>query len=134
MAITCDGAAHNRRFYKMHFLRRSSLTYKIKNILSDDDRDIYFMFDTPHLMKTTRNCWSNSFGHSHSRMLQLVPYCIRCTEKWISWVHLQLVNKSRQSSGLSLLKKITKEHLQLDSYSRMQVNLAVQVGITYCIQ
>ena len=51
-------------------------------------------------------------------------------EKWISWAHLQeLVNKSRQSSGLSLLKKITKEHLQLDSYSRMRVNLAAQVGI-----
>ena len=30
MAITCDGAAHNRGFYKMHFPRRSSLTYKIK--------------------------------------------------------------------------------------------------------
>ena len=24
---------------------------------------IYFICDVPHLMKTTRNCWSNSFAH-----------------------------------------------------------------------
>ena len=34
MAITCDGAAHNRRVYKMHFPRLSSLTYKIKNVVA----------------------------------------------------------------------------------------------------
>ena len=38
-------------------------------------------------------------------------------------------SKSRQSPRLSLLKNITKEHLQLDLYSRMRVNLAAQVGI-----
>ena len=60
--------------------------------------------------------------------LCLSVYDAQRNGKFISWAHLQeLVNKSRQSSVLSLLK-ITKEHSQLDSYSRMRVNLAAQVG------
>ena len=62
--------------------------------------------------------------------LCLIVYYEQRNGKFISWTHPQeLVNKSRQSSRLSLLKKITKEHLQLDSYSRMRMNLAAQVGI-----
>ena len=35
---------------------------------------------------------------------------------------------SSRSEGLFLLKKLSKEHLDLTSYSRMRVNLAVEVG------
>ena len=68
--LTCDGASANRKFYKMHSPRDSqSVTYKTSNRYSDDGREIYFMADVPHLIKTVRNCWSNSFGHSCSRAL-----------------------------------------------------------------
>ena len=48
--------------------------------------------------------------------------------KHISWAHLTaLYDKSHFSSGLSLIPKLKKEHLHLNSYSRMRVNLAAQV-------
>ena len=48
--------------------------------------------------------------------------------KHISWTHLNaLYDKSRFSSGLSLIPKLKKEHLHLNSYSRMRVSLAAQV-------
>ena len=48
--------------------------------------------------------------------------------KHISWEHLvRVYNQSKSSSGLSLLPRLKKDHVQLTSYSRMRVNLAAQV-------
>ena len=71
MVLTCDGAACNRKFFKMNGVSRGKdeLVYKTRNPHAEDGRSIYFMSDVPHLMKTTRNCWSNSFSHSHSKAL-----------------------------------------------------------------
>lgn len=68
IAFTCDGASPNRKFFKMH-RKGKELAYKTTNPYSDDNREIYFFSDVPHLIKTTRNCWSNSFGHKQSRAL-----------------------------------------------------------------
>ena len=71
MVITCDGASLNRKLFRMHSTQnqKGKVTYKTKNPYSQDGREIYFMSDVPHLIKTTRNCWSNSFGHSNTRAL-----------------------------------------------------------------
>ena len=71
MVMTCDGASSNRKFFRMHSTqnRKGKVTYHTRNPYSQDSRDIYFMCDVPHLIKTTRNCWSNSFAHSHTRAL-----------------------------------------------------------------
>ena len=67
MAVICDGAASNRRFFKIH---GNADTYKVKNPYSkESDRFIYFVSDVPHLMKTTRNCWANSNAHLNTRKL-----------------------------------------------------------------
>ena len=50
VAFACDGATPNRKFFKMHGSPRK-LTYKTPNIFS------------------TRNNWSNSFGHLWCRAL-----------------------------------------------------------------
>lgn len=69
IAFCCDGASTNRRFYKMHTSGCcDGLTHKTTNPFCED-RDIYFICDVPHLIKTTRNCWSNSFAHKMSRAL-----------------------------------------------------------------
>ena len=60
-------ASPNRAFYKMHG-STEELVYKTPNPFCDN-RDIYFISDVPHLVKTTRNCWSNSFAHKCSRAL-----------------------------------------------------------------
>ena len=75
VAINSDGTSSNRKFYHMHLsptavtTEDSTVVYKTKNPYADEDRDIYFFSDVPHLIKTIRNCWSNSFAHSNSRAL-----------------------------------------------------------------
>ena len=78
LATICDGAANNRRFIHMHGTPKSSLVYKTKNLYSlEKDRYLYFMIDVPHLMKTTRNCWSNpkrNLWVSVHKHIKHVPY------------------------------------------------------------
>lgn len=74
IAFCCDGASPNRAFYKMHG-KGGKFVYKCPNPFSDDDRDVYFICDVPHLIKTTRNCWSNSFAHKYSRGLWVSYLC-----------------------------------------------------------
>ena len=54
MVITCDGASPNRKFFKMHTTSKQTgtVTYKTKNPYSPDGREVYFMSDVPHLIKT----------------------------------------------------------------------------------
>ena len=37
----------------------------------DASRNVYYFCDVPHLLKTARNCFSNSLGHSYSRKLKV---------------------------------------------------------------
>ena len=62
IAITGDGTSTNRKFFKMHSNSGDSPCYKTTNLYSSEKRSIYFFSDTPHLLKTTRNCWSHSGG------------------------------------------------------------------------
>ena len=39
---------------------------------------LFFISDVPHLIKTVRNCWANSFGHKHTRKLQVCLQVILC--------------------------------------------------------
>ena len=155
LAITCDGASPNRKFFRLHD-KPSELVYKTANVYSADSRPLFFLSDVPHLIKTVRNCWANSFGHSHSRTLW-VRYCTKHTfsvacsyvycimykftalfsqinGQFISWQHIvDLYHKHKGNrsltSGLSILTKIKWEHVHLTSYSKMRVDLAAQVYI-----
>ena len=70
--ISCDGASPNRKFFKMHgnYGLKDGVIYKAINRYSEDKRDIYFMSDVPHLLKTIRNCWSHS-GYGQTRLMQV---------------------------------------------------------------
>ena len=166
ISVTGDKASANRKLFRMHHSMdssRNAVTYKVKNPYSEEERYVYFFSDVPHLIKTVRNCWSNSFGHNHKRALWVsvflyetqsmysdMPedslllysqsrYCnivvaihmhtnIQINGQHISWEHIRRVyNRSQCASGLSLLPKLTREHVELNSYSRMRVNLAAQV-------
>ena len=69
LVVTADGASPNRKFFRMHKKSRQSLCYKTTNPYTDEKRALYFMSDVPHLVKTSRNCWSHSFAHAYSRRL-----------------------------------------------------------------
>lgn len=74
IATTADGASVNRKFFKMH--RQASgkdgeVVYKTVNVYSPEKRPLFFISDVPHLIKTVRNCWSNSFAHTKTRTLKV---------------------------------------------------------------
>ena len=70
IVVTADGASPNRKFFRMHQSDKDDgLCYKTKNPYASDERYVYFMSDVPHLLKTTRNCWSHSSGHGNTRNL-----------------------------------------------------------------
>ena len=76
IAFSCDGASPNWKFYKLHSSSSGGVVYKTRNPFCED-RYVYFICDVPHLIKTTRNCWSNSYAHKNSRAL------------WVCLIHLQ---------------------------------------------
>lgn len=70
IAVACDGASQNRKFFHMHSPSNSRETvYKTVNPYADESRPIFFFSDVPHLIKTVRNCWANSLSHSSSRAM-----------------------------------------------------------------
>ena len=76
LAFTCDGASSNRAFLKLHHSNDdSSITYKTTNPYADEDRPIFFISDPPHLIKTVRNCWANSYSHNWTRKLWVSCNC-----------------------------------------------------------
>ena len=71
ICVTGDGASPNRKLFRMNSDESSdSLTYKTHNPFADpkEERSLFFISDPPHLMKTTRNCWSHS-GFSGTRLM-----------------------------------------------------------------
>lgn len=80
----------------------------------------FFISDPPHLLKTARNCFANSFAHSNKRQLWF--------DKIISWKHLlQLYEEHCEQGQFRLCPKLTRSHLILTSFSKMRVSLAAQV-------
>ena len=70
LSVTSDGASANRKFYRLCADREASVPYKIQNPYRSSEW-IYLFCDVPHLVKTSRNCFSNSFSHSRSRRLMV---------------------------------------------------------------
>ena len=58
ISLTGDKASVNRKFFRMHKPSDSdeSITYRVRNPYSVEERYIYFISDVPHLIKTVRNC------------------------------------------------------------------------------
>lgn len=73
VSLTSDGAKPNRRFYKLCQKPQSGcvdVPYKTPDPYRENE-DIYFFCDAPHLLKTARNCFSNSYAHSNSLKMEV---------------------------------------------------------------
>ena len=123
IATTSDGASPNRRFYRMHHSMDGdagkSVCYRTINIFAPH-RFIYFFSDAPHLVKTTRNCLFHSGNGTCTRYMWNDGL-------FILWQHITQLFHQDIDNGLKLLPKLTYEHINLNSYSIMRVNLAAQV-------
>ncbi|XP_065892030.1 uncharacterized protein [Dysidea avara] len=84
------------------------MTYKVQNP-NAQDRDLFFILDPTHLLKTIRNCMYNS-----KRRLW-------CNGKDISWKHLKqlYLYDTGPESGLRMVRKLKNEHIYLTSFSKM---------------
>ena len=59
LAIVCNGAKNNRRMLKLHSTGTGDdLCYKTHIVYSEDKHPVFFICDPPHLIKTSRNCFS----------------------------------------------------------------------------
>ena len=124
MAVACDGASSNRSFYKMHRpisgIVAPDVVYRTINLF-DESRYIWFFSDTPHLMKTSRNCFYHSgSGPSKTRLMWN-------DGKEIIWDHILYAYHLQENKGLKLITKLKEEHVYLTPYSKMNVRLATQV-------
>ena len=70
-SLVSDGASPNRKFYRLHSKETTTEpTYFTANPC-DPDRQVFFICDVPHLMKTTRNNWENSGYHNKTKTLSV---------------------------------------------------------------
>ena len=124
LATTCDGASPNRKFFRMHLgfsdeVNDTDVVYKTKNLFAPG-RYIFFISDPPHLIKTARNCLSNSGAGRATRFMWNNGF-------YILWNHIYEVFLDDRNNHLHLLEKLSYEHMKLSSYSVMSVKLAAQV-------
>ena len=140
IALTCDGLAANRQLFRLHSSKQSTLVYKTGNPYSKQPRNIYFLSDPPHLLKTARNCLANKnrhlwvwvcFKQSYMNILNFISFTHFQFDQPISWSHVSQLyydaTAGKEAPGLSLAPKLKYEHVHLTSFSKMRVDLAVQV-------
>ena len=123
VATVCDGAASNRKFFRLHELLSDQLdgefTYRTRNIFATEFRYIYFFSDAPHLIKTARNClYHSGFTAKHSRNMTYNGFDI-------VWSHIRMIVDNDSGNQLHLLHKLTPNHINLTSYSVMNVHLSL---------
>lgn len=105
--VVCDQGTNNQQLRKI-----LGVTSDFPFITHDEDT-IYFMYDTPHLLKSVRN--------------NLKKYNLIYEEKCYSWDDIvQFYNLDKNKSP-RLAPKIKDTHIQLPPFSPMRVCLASQI-------
>ena len=122
-AAVCDGASPNHLYFQLHpGVANTEIDSVINwtcNVFAPD-REIYFFSDPPHLVKTARNCLFNSGSGKWTRYMWN-------NEKYMLWDHIAQLYFSNLDCGLHQLPKLTADHINLKSFSKMKVSYAVQV-------
>lgn len=92
---------------------------EVKKITSEkpyfmlQDRKIYYIFDTPHLLKCIRNnLLSNDFIYEGKR---------------ISWKYIEELYSQQKQKDLRLIPKVTEKHINPNNFQKMRVKYAAQI-------
>ncbi|XP_064475297.1 uncharacterized protein LOC135389170 [Ornithodoros turicata] len=80
-----------------------------------NDHKVYFMFDPPHLMKTTRN------------LLLKYDLLNGSAEKKVQWAFIKQFYESNYPLKARLAPKLTENHINPTVFNRMRVKFATQV-------
>ena len=92
--FVCDGAKPNWKFLKLlgkESEMKHGVIYKTVNRFCQE-RNIYFMSDVPHLIKTTRNCWYSSEWWCSQHVGMYLLYCACSVNNLCSEVLVQIAN------------------------------------------
>lgn len=79
-----------------------------------DSQKVFFLFDSPHLMKATRNNLLTNIFHWDA-------------QKQTSWKYIQQFYNSDKSLANRLAPKLTEAHIHPTNREKMKVHLATQV-------
>ena len=124
IGLVNDGASPNRKLFNLHTELvddpNCDVVFKTINLFATSQRFIYFFADSPHLMKTARNCLYNSGSGTCSRFMWN-------DGRHLLFRHIADLFYKDQSAALHVLPKLTLEHIVLNSFSKMKVKLATQV-------
>ncbi|KAE8739917.1 hypothetical protein FOCC_FOCC014581 [Frankliniella occidentalis] len=123
LSVVCDGSSLNRSFFQMHrpvTELPSGLVFDTINLCAPD-RTLYFISDTPHLLKTIRNCFAKSGVHSKCKR--------RLTKgsQVIVWKTIERVFLEDHANTWRRNCKLNSMIVYLNSYSCMKVSYAAQV-------
>ena len=108
IAVTLNGASSNRKLFRMHWHLtqdddmnpETDVTYRTRNLFSGtENRFLYFISDVPHLLKTARNCLSNSGSGKFTRYMWN-------DGTFLQWNHIADVFYEDQECGLHILPKL----------------------------
>ncbi|CAB4032834.1 Hypothetical predicted protein, partial [Paramuricea clavata] len=116
IGLVNDGASPNRKLFNFHSTLAGEdecdVVYKTLNLFAPS-RFVYFFADSPHLLKTARNCLYNSGSGSHSRYMWN-------NGKYLPFSHIADLFSQDQAVELHVLPKLTLDHITLTSYSKMK--------------
>ena len=124
VAFVADGSSVNRAFIKMH----KPVTKLTSGVVFDTinkasrDRILYFMSDTPHLLKTIRNCLLNSRSDKKKGRRLMSR-----NGKKITWDFIIKLYNEKKGKNLRKSYKLNAMNVYPDSYARMKVKYAGQV-------
>ena len=123
IAAVSDGALSNRKFYNNHrdmdgIGPNNDIVHRTVNIYAPK-KHIWFFAGAPHLLKAVRNSIYNS-GVGKARNM-------RNDGRSIIWAHLWTLVTDDLNLGVRGDSKLTFEHVNLNPYSKMNVNLAAQI-------
>lgn len=81
--------------------------------MSLGDENVYFLFDTPHLIKCTRN----NLRHG----------CLKIAGETIEWSHIQQLYELTHFLKERLVPKLSEHHIYQTRFGNMKVKYAMQV-------
>ncbi|CAL8078358.1 unnamed protein product [Orchesella dallaii] len=107
----CDMSFTNQGLYRAWSITPSNPS-KIFN-----DQQVYFIHDTPHLIKLVRN---NLINHT---------FLVREKKKSkkVKWSHIRTFFEKDRRVSSRMAPRLSKSHIYLKDYSKMKVKLAAQV-------
>ncbi|KAK3920775.1 Transposable element P transposase [Frankliniella fusca] len=125
LAVVSDGCAVNRAFISMHTPATQSklhpgLVFDTRNPCSPN-RNVHFIADPPHLLKTIRNNFAKSGLHKK---------CTRLLTKngeYIVWKTVENLYIADMQMSLRRCPKLNSQNVYLNGYSCMKVSYAAQV-------